>query len=401
MTEREAYIALNMAQGIGAVTVANGVAALGSAAAFFNAGAADLARVRGLSRESAEGFARAFAVIDWREEIRRADSMRTAIVSFADSAYPSLLKAIHGAPLALYVAGRVEALSMPCAAVVGTRAPTPYGRGNASGFASAFARAGFAVVSGLARGIDTEAHKAAMSAGGVTVAVVGSALDKLYPAENRELAREIVESGGAVVSEYPFGRAADKQTFPMRNRIISGLSSGVLVVEAGARSGTMITASHALEQGRNVMAIPGRIDNDNALGCHKLIKDGARLVDTPEEALDELLSFFPNSRLAACPAKAAPYAALSEPSAHDADAAAPRPSAPLSLPRPAPSAKLDEIESKIVEELKNGETTADALASATALPPHKISSRLTSLEMRLVIERVGPDIIRLRKGRLM
>ena len=150
------------------------------------------------------------------------------------------------------------------------------------------AQAGLCIVSGLARGIDTESAEGALLAGGKTVAVIGSALDRLYPPENRELARRIVAGGGAVVSEYPFGRAADRQTFPMRNRIISGLCRGTLCVEAGLTSGTLITAEHAMEQGRSVMAVPGRVTDPSALGCLKLLRDGARLVQSPEDVLDEL-----------------------------------------------------------------------------------------------------------------
>ena len=370
MTEREAYIALNMVRGIGPATVAGGIAALGSAAAFFKAGAGELARVRGISRDSAEDFARAFATLDWKREIERAASLNTVLVTPVDPDYPPLLKAIHDPPLALYVTGEPGALSLPCVGIVGTRAPTPYGRANAASFASALSKAGYSVVSGLARGIDTEAHKAALSAGGATVAVVGSALDKLYPEENRKLAHEIVGSGGAVISEYPFGRAGDRQTFPFRNRIISGLSQGVLVVEAGVASGTMITADHALEQGRSVMAIPGRIDGETSSGCHKLIQDGARLVTKPEDVIDELSSLRFNE------------------------------SPSISTPRsPAPKIQLDETEKLILSILQKGDMTLDELTDATSIPARKLTLSITTLEMKSLVERFDFDRIRLREKR--
>ena len=372
MTEHEAYIALNMVQRIGAVTVANGVAALGSVVAFFKAGPSALREIRGISWDSAEQLATTFHLTDWKREIENAEKFNTKLVTFVDSEYPPLLKTIHSPPLVLYVAGDTNTLSLPCVGIVGTRAPTPYGRTNAATFASALARAGYVVVSGLARGIDTEAHRATLASRGVTVAVLGAALDKLYPEENRNLAHEIVGSGGAVISEYPFGRAGDRQTFPFRNRIISGLSQGVLVVEAGAASGTMITADHALEQGRSVMAIPGRIDSGASSGCHKLIKDGARLVTNPEDVLDELSTLRFNE------------------------------SPSLSNGSPGhlrPTVKLDEAEELIISTLQNGDMTLDELTDATNIPARKLVLYITSLEMKSLVDRPSPDHVRLRGKR--
>jgi len=370
MEEREAYIALNMVQRIGAATVANGVEALGSAVAFFKAGEPALRKVRGISRDSAEKLSTAFALTDWKREIERAGKCHTKLVTFADPGYPPLLKTIHNPPLVLYVTGDPSAFSLPCVGIVGTRAPTPYGRANAATFASALARAGYAVVSGLARGIDTEAHRATLAAQGVTVAVLGAALDKLYPEENRKLAHKIVENGGAVISEYPFGRAGDKQTFPFRNRVISGLSQGVLVVEADTHSGTLITADHALEQGRSVMAIPGRIDSAAAAGCHKLIQDGARLVTTPGDVLDELSSLS--------------FGAMS-------------PTVPYTPP--APDIQLDDDEKTIISVLQDGDMTLDELSDSTNIPARKLVFCLTTLEMKSLVDRPAPDRVKLRKKR--
>ncbi len=376
MTEREAYIALNMVQGIGAITVASGTAKFGSALAFFSAGADKLASLRGLSRETADELARAFATVDWRREMEKASEHSVSFLTPVDCGYPPLLKNIYNPPLALYVTGSAESMLFSALAIIGTRAPTTYGRANARTFSYRLAQAGMTIVSGLARGIDTEAHEGALLAKGRTVAVVGSALDKLYPAENRELARRIVNNGGAVISEYPFGRSADRQTFPMRNRIISGLSGAILVVEAGTASGTLITTDHALEQGRSVMAIPGRIDNASAQGCHKLLKDGARLVETPEEVLDELQSL-PS------------HAPVSRASAVTLDTAP-------SKVRPKPV--LDEIETKILLLLQTEDMTPDSLVNASGLPPSLVSPRLISLEMKCQIQRLDGNVLHARKS---
>ena len=378
MTEREAYIALNMVQGIGAATVGNGIARLGSAVAFFSAGPARLASVGGVGKAHAEELAQTFATVDWRGEMERAAEHGVTFTTPVDPQYPALLKSIHYPPLALYVTGSVDVLSYASLAIIGTRAPTSYGRANAKSFAYRLAQAGISIVSGLARGIDSEAHNGALLAGGRTVAVIGSALDKLYPPENRELARQIVKTGGAVISEYPFGRVADKQTFPMRNRIISGLSSAVLVIEAGSTSGTLITTDHALEQGRSIMAIPGRIDNPSAQGCHKLLKDGARLVETPEEVLDEMQSL---PQAMASPAPVTP----------PVESQSPKPGKLKTLP------VLDDVETKILSVLRSGEMTPDAIVNATGISPSLVSPRLISLEIKCRIERLPGNLMRARK----
>ena len=371
MTESEAYFALNLVPDMGAATVRAGIALFGSAAAFFEAGATRLADVAGIGPRRAERFDAAFRAVDWRAERDRARASALTIVTPADPDYPPLLARINLFPLALYVAGSPAVLREAAIAMVGTRAPTNYGRENARSFAYRLAQAGLCVVSGLARGIDTESAEGALLAGGKTVAVIGSALDRLYPPENRELARRIVRAGGAVVSEYPFGRQADRQTFPMRNRIVSGLSLGVLCVEAGVASGTLITADHALEQGRPVMAIPGRVTDPTAQGCHKLIKAGARLVETPADVLDEL------SRLPV-PDGAAPAPA--------AAAEAPPPSpAPL---RAATAAAASPEESAILAALADGEKTPDALVAAAGVPASRLGTLLIGLEMKGLVRRL-------------
>ena len=370
--ERTATIALNMVPGIGAVLARRMAEAFGSVAAAVGASAEALRRVPGIGPERAEAFARVLGSVDPDTEVARARDAGIQIVTASDDAYPRLLREIHDPPLALYVRGSAEAMETACAAMVGTRGPTQYGRETASRFAFQLAQTGVTIVSGLARGIDTESHRAALRAKGRTIAVIGSALDEIYPRENTGLADEIAASGGAVVSEYPFGRKADRQTFPMRNRIVSGLSRAVLVVEAGVTSGTLITANHALEQGRAVLAVPGRIDNPAALGCLKLIRQGARLAECIDDVLEEMQTLRGFGATRTPPRPAAPE--RQAPSLFEAAAPA--------LPKPEPM--LDEAERALLEALRDagGEADVEQLLAKTGLPAYKVNAKLISLEMK-------------------
>jgi DNA processing protein len=209
------------------------------------------------------------------------------IVTIKDETYPASLRYISGAPIVLYVAGDIRKEDIFAIGVVGTRDYTAYGRNVATKLSGELASEGVTIVSGLARGIDTFAHQAALAAKGRTFAVLGSGFAALYPYENKELAYEIAKNG-AVISEYPMMEQPSRISFPLRNRIISGLSLGVLVVEANIRSGSLITANCALEQGREVFAVPGNITNEFARGTNQLIKDGAKLVEKTEDIIDEI-----------------------------------------------------------------------------------------------------------------
>jgi DNA processing protein len=209
------------------------------------------------------------------------------LLTLTDDRYPALLKTIPDPPPVLFVAGRPEALNEPQLAIVGSRNPTPQGQHNAREFARALAQAGLVITSGLASGIDSCAHSAAIEAGSITIAVLGTGPDIIYPAKNRVLAAKIIENG-AIVSEFPPGTSARPFHFPQRNRIISGLSLGVLVVEAALRSGSLITARLAGAQGREVFALPGDRQNPMAKGCHRLIRQGAKLVEETRHILEEL-----------------------------------------------------------------------------------------------------------------
>ena len=206
----------------------------------------------------------------------------------ADAGYPALLREIASPPPQLFVRGNVDVLSLPQLAIVGSRNATPGGAETAHSFASHLAARGFCITSGLAEGIDAAAHRGALAARGRTLAVCGTGPDIVYPRQHENLANEIVAAGGAIVSEFAPGTPVFRANFPRRNRLISGLSVGTLVVEASVRSGALITARHAMEQGREVFAIPGSIHNPVARGCHQLIRNGAKLVETATDIVDEL-----------------------------------------------------------------------------------------------------------------
>lgn len=209
------------------------------------------------------------------------------IISIEDEGYPSILKEIYNPPINLYIRGNKETLSMPTLAIVGCRDATEYGKKVAYDFSYNISKHGYNIVSGLAKGIDSCAHLGAVKANQSTIAVLGNGLDTIYPRENKKLAQDILNSNGAIISEYPLGTIPDKKNFPLRNRIISGISKGVLVVEAKEKSGTMITLDFALEQGRDVFAIPGNIDCKNSYGTNEVIKQGAKLVTKWQEIVEE------------------------------------------------------------------------------------------------------------------
>jgi len=272
---------------------------MGSIAAVFRATLTEL-EATGLLAVSAQALGTGRSLELAQEEIARVTTAGVRLVSLDDPAYPPRLKQIYDPPLILYVRGAVELLSQPGIAVVGTRHPTPYGSGMAERLAIDLAARGLVILSGMARGVDTAAHRGAISAKGRTVAVFGTGVDVPYPKENTRLAEQILGLGGALISEFPLGTFAAPQNFPIRNRIISGMSMGVLVVEAAEYSGTRITARNALEQNREVFAVPGNVTNKNSWGPNTLIKQGAKLVATWEDVWEELPE---NVRLALAPAR--------------------------------------------------------------------------------------------------
>ena len=283
MTDRQAYVAFNLTEDVGFATVAELAEKAGGVVRAWEA------YPKRISRTGGE--------VDWEGEFRTAGKFGVEIVTPADEAYPPALRDAPGAPLALYVKGDVAALRKPMVAMIGTRRATAYGRDLANRLSYDLCKAGWGIVSGLALGIDGEAHRGALAAGGVTVGVIGSGLDRFYPEENRELAHEMVRKGGAVVSEFPFGRPPDRETFPIRNHVVAALARGVVAVEAPERSGTLITTGIAADLGRTVMAVPARVDSRMSSGCLKLIREGAILVRNADDVLEALSELLPKRGL--------------------------------------------------------------------------------------------------------
>jgi DNA processing protein len=284
---RNRWLALALTPSLGAIRSRKLVEHFGGIDAVFNASLTEL-EAAGLRAEAAQSIALGKSFETAEEELMRAASGGAEILTFDDPAYPPNLRNIYDPPVALYVKGSMEALSAPGVAIVGTRHPTPYGIGMSQRLACDLASRGLVIFSGMARGVDTCAHKGALEGKGRTVAVWGTGVDVAYPRENKKLAEQIVANGGAVVSEFAMGTFAAPQNFPIRNRIISGLAIGVLVVEAGEYSGTRITARNALEQSRDVYAVPGNVTNRQSWGPNTLIKQGAKLVATWEDVWEEM-----------------------------------------------------------------------------------------------------------------
>jgi DNA processing protein len=293
MTRRQAYLVLNQLPRVGPVRVRRLLEHFGSPEAILTASENDIARIKGFSTTLAAAVHGWEQQTDLAREERRAKEMNVDIITCEDEVYPDTLREIYDPPLVLYVHGKLLERDRVAIGVVGSRRCTHYGSQCAKKLSYQLATAGVTVISGLARGIDTDAHEGALAADGRTVAVIGSGLGKLYPPENQALADRIADGHGAVVSEFPIDLPPDKQTFPMRNRIVSGWSSGILVVEAPAWSGSLITANMAAEQGRNVYAVPGQIDKPLSAGTNKLIQNGSKLVMSAQDILDDLGNLFP------------------------------------------------------------------------------------------------------------
>jgi DNA processing protein len=346
------WLILHHAPGIGAATARRLLSALGEPAAIRSAPGGQLQSL-GLRPDGIEALrnpdaAQLEQALAWQE------APDNHIIRLADSKYPALLRQIPDPPLLLYVHGDPDLLDSLQLAVVGSRNPTPSGRQTAEDFARHLSRAGLVITSGLAAGIDAAAHSGALAAGKPTIAVMGTGLDRVYPARHRDLAHRIAEQG-ALVSEFPLGTEPRPGNFPQRNRIISGLGLGTLVVEAAIRSGSLISARCATEQGREVFAIPGSIHNPLARGCHALIRQGAKLVETAQDILAEL----------------GPLAG--------AWAGATDSQLPDSAPEPA--GELDAEYMQLLEYTGFDPTSVDTLVQRSGLTPAEVSSMLLQLEL--------------------
>jgi DNA processing protein len=311
---KTAWMALMLTPKMGITRIWKAMDRLGSAERLFEASLTELEAL-GMPAQSAqfvfEGKARAAA----EDEIKRTVEAGGSVLTPEDAAYPERLREIYDPPAVLWIRGNLDLLARPGIAVVGTRQPSPYGAGMAELLSRDLANRRLVIFSGMARGVDTAAHKGAIEAGGKTVAVWGTGIDVIYPKENKKLAESIVATGGAIVSEYPLGTFPAPQNFPIRNRILSGISVGVLVIEAAEYSGTRITARCAMEQNRDVYAVPGNVTNKNAWGPNTLIKQGAKLTATWEDIWEDLPSQvrlqLEDELAAATPAESKPAGAAS------------------------------------------------------------------------------------------
>jgi DNA processing protein len=336
----------------------------GSPAGIWAASRAELQAVDGIGPKIAAAILAAQS-IDAERELQLARENGLDLVTDADAEYPRLLREIHDPPGVLFRRGRPNPQDELAIAIVGTRHATRYGLAQAEHLAGGLARVGFTIVSGLARGIDAAAHRAALAAGGRTIAVLASGLLEIYPPEHKKLADEVA-AGGWLVSESPPRMAPISGAFPQRNRIISGLSVGTIVVEAPLRSGAIITSRHAYEQGREVFAVPGPIDSRMSRGCHALIKDGAKLVESVDDVLAEL----------------GPLAKRIE-----------RPDG-TTINQPA-ELLLNEVEQQVLAAIDDQPTTIDAAAAACGLPIPRVLSTISVLEMRRLVRRVsGTQVVR-------
>jgi DNA processing protein len=303
---------------------------------------------------------------DFRDELEGIRTHQVSLLTLADADYPRALRWIADPPAVLYVRGRLVSSHQLAVAVIGSRKPSAYGKIAAQRFSQSLAEHGYTVVSGLARGIDSLAHQGALQVGGQTLAVLGSGINMVYPPENRRLYEQIC-SQGAVLSEFPLHTKPDRWNFPRRNRIISGLSLGTLVIEAAASSGSLHTARHALDQGREVFAVPGRIHDLNSRGTNGLIKRGAKLVETIDDILDELPEAVRTSaqRLQTIEASLDSEARLD------------------TVPVPA---DLSPQEAQILTMLSATETHIDAISETTQLPVHVVAGILLTLELRELVQ---------------
>ena len=283
----ELWLKLIRADGIGPTLFKRLLDYFDNVERIFSASVAELMKVEGIGNKTAESIVRTRDVFDVEAELALADKLGVWVIDLQDERYPPALKAIYDPPPVLYVKGTLTRSDSLAMAIVGSRRCSHYGTEQANRFSHLLASAGFTIVSGLARGIDTAAHRGALATKGRTIAVQGCGLSNVFPPENQKLFEQIAENG-AVISELPLTYEPLSENFPGRNRIIAGLSMGVLVVEATYRSGALISAQAAMDNNREVMAVPGRIDSPCSLGCHKLLKQGARLIDSIDEIMDAL-----------------------------------------------------------------------------------------------------------------
>ena len=346
------WVGFNIVHGIGPTRLRALIDYFGGVEQAWHAPVEELRRV-GLDRRSLQNLLEARSTRNLDRELEKIAAVGAHVLTWESPGYPRLLQEIHDAPPVLYVKGSMTEEDAWAVAVVGTRRASPYGREVTRRLTTTLARSGITIVSGLARGIDGEAHRAALRAGGRTIAVLGCGIDQMYPPEHRKLGDQIV-AHGALVSDYPIGTQPEGSNFPPRNRIISGLSLGVLVTNAGMRSGALITADYAAEQGRDVFAVPGSILTRGCDGTNRLIQDGAKAVLGPEDILEEL-----NLTMVAEQAEARQV-----------------------LP-------ADETEATLLSHISTEPTHVDELRQCVGLPISQVTSTLAMMELKGLVRQVG------------
>ena len=357
MNSTEACIALNMLPTVGPVRLRKLLEVFREPQQVLTAKRGELRKVEGIGNEVADQISNWESIVDLAVELKRVGEFGATVITQESPSYPKSLREIHAPPIVLYVWGELQDRDHHAIGIIGARRTTHYGTESAKKLAYQLAYAGLTVISGLARGIDTAGHQGALAAKGRTIAVIGSGLSQLYPPENRALAEKIHDGNGAIVSEFSMEVEPDRQTFPMRNRIISGWSHGILVVEAGLNSGALITAAQALEQGRSVYAVPGHINAPSAMGSNRLIQQGAKLVMDASDILDDLQILLPET-------KPSPEASV-------------RPLPPLS----------DE-ERRVYDAIDASETPIDEIAARSKLASAAVSATLLQLELKRLVKQL-------------
>ncbi len=353
MSEEKYWLGFNLVKGIGPVKVQALLGYFGDVEAAWHASESELIKL-GIDQRAIGNLLQVRETIDLDQELAKVKSKNITLLTWNSPDYPSYLREIDGPPPLLYVVGSLEDIDRWAVAVVGTRRVTKYGRQVTQELVAGLVRNGVTVISGLARGVDAIAHRTALEHGGRTIAVLGSGPDNIYPSEHRDLARQIVRGRGAVVSDYGLGTEPESKNFPPRNRVISGLSLGVVVVEAGERSGALITARFAVEQGREVFAVPGNVNSLASRGTNRLIQQGAKLVTKVDDVLEEL-------NLSMVFEHSAVQQALPE----------------------------TEEEAALFEYLTSEPVHVDKLSRNTGLPSQVVSGTLALLELKGIVRQVG------------
>jgi DNA processing protein len=359
VTSREAFVALNMIEHVGPVRVRQLIEHFGDAASILKASKHQLLAVRGIGEDTADAISSWEKNVDLAAELKRCEEFGCHVVTQEDEEYPELLRQIYDPPIVLYVKGTLTKNDKNGVAIVGSRQTTHYGIEVARKFGYQLGYIGVTVVSGGARGIDTAAHQGALSAKARTICVLGTGINIVFPPENAELF-ERISASGAVMSQYPFNRKADKQSFAIRNRIVAGMTLGTVVVEANLTSGALITANFATEYGRQVFAVPGRIDSPRSKGCHELIKKGAKLCEGAEDILSEFEYLFPASN--------------KSPSVSETGVL--------------PALTLSDHEQKVYDCLDGDPVPMDDVIRQSGLPSSVVSVALLSLEMKRIVRQI-------------